>query len=341
MDVALFEGGVLAEFQRARGVLLPAPEQLILAAWMLVDRSVFEVTDVRHGRSVTLQDLRTGDSHEVADIALSKSVHQGELISTRLLPVGDSVEIHGGAEPVPLHLLDWTLDQLGAVGTERDPYELIQVLSARFAPPLLQSGDGERLVGCSAELELVEADKAGLIQVLDAEFDPHGPGDSDVQRWHFLAPGDLGARVLAVLALSGVRLTVQSSTERRFDEVLAIVRAAAPSARMVSESRTPIEAMTLTGEKLTGDGDSPFADPADPAVAAALAEVTADYERKWLNMEIPALAGLTPRQAAVDPTRREDLIRLLASFDRFSGGPGAMDPNRLRTALDLPSPDVA
>ncbi len=70
-------------------------------------------------------------------------------------------------------------------------------------------------------------------------------------------------------------------------------------------------------------------------MAAALAQVTADYENRWLDMEIPALAGLTPRQAAIDPTRREDLLRLLNSFDGSAAGPGTMDVSRLRAALKL------
>jgi hypothetical protein len=51
-----------------------------------------------------------------------------------------------------------------------------------------------------------------------------------------------------------------------------------------------------------------------------------------------ALAGLTPRQAAVDPTRREGLEPLLASFDRMAAdGPGTvtMRPERLRELLGL------
>ena len=52
-------------------------------------------------------------------------------------------------------------------------------------------------------------------------------------------------------------------------------------------------------------------------------------------MELPALAGLTPRQAAGDPTRREDLLRLLRSFEGFTSGPGTMDVARLRDALKL------
>lgn len=41
-----------------------------------------------------------------------------------------------------------------------------------------------------------------------------------------------------------------------------------------------------------------------------------DRGTRWLDHSIPALGGLTPRQAAADPTRREQLERLLAEFDR-------------------------
>jgi hypothetical protein len=61
----------------------------------------------------------------------------------------------------------------------------------------------------------------------------------------------------------------------------------------------------------------------------------ADYERSWLDMSIPALHGLTPREAADDPTRREDLLSLLASFGPDPDSPTQMSANRLRTALGL------
>jgi hypothetical protein len=54
-----------------------------------------------------------------------------------------------------------------------------------------------------------------------------------------------------------------------------------------------------------------------------------------MYMELPALAGLTPRLAADDPTRREELVRLLDSFDSMPAGPGAMSTARLRAALRL------
>jgi hypothetical protein len=60
------------------------------------------------------------------------------------------------------------------------------------------------------------------------------------------------------------------------------------------------------------------------------------YEEQWLDLPIPALAGRTPREAADDPTRRDDLVRLLASLPK-TDDPTAMSAAPLRTALGLVS----
>jgi hypothetical protein len=76
-------------------------------------------------------------------------------------------------------------------------------------------------------------------------------------------------------------------------------------------------------------------DQNDPAIVAAMEEYIRTYEENWLDDQIPALAGLTPREAAADPTRRQDLISLLASFDQDEEQPGMMSAKRLRAALGL------
>jgi hypothetical protein len=52
----------------------------------------------------------------------------------------------------------------------------------------------------------------------------------------------------------------------------------------------------------------------DDAMAALRDEVARQANARWLDEHIPALGGLTLRQAAADPTRREQLERLLAEF---------------------------
>lgn len=51
-----------------------------------------------------------------------------------------------------------------------------------------------------------------------------------------------------------------------------------------------------------------------------------------LDDHIPALGGLTPREAALDPIGRHELERLL---DGVGDGPDLMDVARLRKALGL------
>jgi hypothetical protein len=58
-------------------------------------------------------------------------------------------------------------------------------------------------------------------------------------------------------------------------------------------------------------------DADESAVLARLnSEISRQVQTRWLDEHVPALGGLTPRQAAADPTRREQLERLLSEFDR-------------------------
>jgi len=73
-----------------------------------------------------------------------------------------------------------------------------------------------------------------------------------------------------------------------------------------------------------------------PEIAAFAREHMRKMEDRWLDENIPALSGLTPREAAADPTRREDLVALLNSFDDVPDAHlGTFDTDRLRRKLGL------
>jgi SEC-C motif len=63
--------------------------------------------------------------------------------------------------------------------------------------------------------------------------------------------------------------------------------------------------------------------------AEIAAQIREQLEQRWLADSIPALGGLTPRQAAGDPTRRDDLRRLLESFITDYEEPSAALPSEL------------
>lgn len=102
-----------------------------------------------------------------------------------------------------------------------------------------------------------------------------------------------------------------------------------PTNKVISERRQE------PGDLPAGRSAGPEIDLDDPQIQKMLGDFAIGYEKRWLEDNIPALGGLTPRQAAADPTRRDELIRLLNSFDDLPAGPGGMDPDRLRAALGL------
>jgi SEC-C motif len=326
-DAVLFEGGAFAEFVSVRGALLPEDERLLAEQWLLAERSVFEVERVRRGEGLTVRDVRTGDVHQIRERAASRQLKARGLICARVVPVGDTMQIFGGIEPVELHERDELIELLDA---EPDPVDLVSFLTRRFAPPALRNTEGDPLVLC--EVTLRTGDPAALVAELNETYER----DVDAAQW-FERLTDGAEPIRATLSLDGHDLIVHTNSEARLDRVLDTLRKLDRTLTVVDESRQPArdtrEAASVAAS--TPSGEVEPLDPADPAVAAALDGFIRDYERKWLDEPIPALAGHTPRQAAADPTRRDDLVRLLDSFPTHRDNPGVMNPDRLRAALDL------
>jgi hypothetical protein len=129
------------------------------------------------------------------------------------------------------------------------------------------------------------------------------------------------------------------------ERALAKLKQAFPQLEVLSDDRQPLDwdqIRSAAEDNGAGPGGpaSPAAGGGPPDVPAEVREqVQGMMERRWCDEEVPALAGLTPRQAAADPSRRESLERLLTEFERMDAGmPGegfGMRPARLRELLGL------
>lgn len=329
LDAVLVEDGAFDDFLATRGELLPDDERLLAAQWQLVERSVFEVTEVRRGSGVTVRDVRTGDVHEVRERSGSQQAMVGQLVCARVLPAADTMQFFGPVVALELFQRDPLITLLDS---EPDAEDVVAFLGGLLAPPTLTNTEGEPLVFCTATLHV--ADPHTVAAALDDVYDRDD--DGEVPQWveHVTTHGM--ERIRATVGLETDRLYVEANSEARMDRVLDTLRQLVPGISVVEQSRRPSRTTAeaeAVGEHLRRTDQSAL-DPADPEIAAALDEFTQNYERRWLDEPIPALDDNTPRQAADDPTRREDLIKLLESFPT-STAPGMMDPDRIRAALDL------
>lgn len=276
------------------------------------------------GSGFTARDIRTGDRLDVRERTASRQLEPGMMLCGRLVPAGDTVQIFGGMEPVALHERD---ELIAVLDSELEPEELVAFLTRRFAPPVLLNTENEPSVMCEAVLRC--ADPAALTAALDAAYERV----DDELTWHETITTQGESRIRATLALVGDKLTVETNSENRMDRVLGRLHDLEVEFDMVAESNRSIEDLQEAMGRASSEAAAQEVDPTDPAIAAAVEQVVRGWETTWLDEPIPALSGVTPREAAADPTRRPDLIRLLDSFG--PGGPGQMDPRRIRNALGL------
>ena len=228
-----------------------------------------------------------------------------------------------------------------------DPVALIEFLSRRFAPPELRTTDGEQMV--IRLVEITVPDPGAARTVLDRLFEYQ----EDSGEWLLLAGHRHAAMrsVHATLTMTDGRILIEANSAERVDRVLDTLRGHLDRIAVVrDESTRPYQ---LIDVPKTGDADLPgvrgsgdarqgsrshpglaFGGIPDDAVREVLAQATAHHEAAWVDDHIPALAGLTPREALEDPTRREDLIRLLDSFPQTED-PTQMSGLRLKRVLGL------
>jgi hypothetical protein len=241
----------------------------------------------------------------------------------------DSVQFFGGIEPIQLYERDSLIELLDA---EPDPIELMGALSRRFAPATLTNTEGEPMAICEATVRVDDQNR--IKAALDGTYDR--VDGQEPPSWHEHVSTHGMPHIRATLVLDGDALLVDTNSAERLDRVLATLVRLDPTMRVVNDSRRPIrdarEAAELAG--VMGAYED-AADPDDPEVVEMLGEVVREYEAMWLDQSIPALDGSTPRQAADDPTRRGDLIKLIDSFPADDGTAGRMSPERLRVALGL------
>lgn len=335
-DVVLFDRGQLERFLDVRGALLPEAERTLGRTWLASRRSLHEVQSVSPGNGLTVRDLRSdGGPVDVPDRSLSRQLQPLDLICMRLLPDGSGGVVATDGIGVPRLQRRHVLDLLEA----GDGLALLRWVTAPAPRPRLQNTEGEplRLVTVEYRVPDPPAAMVALGRKLRAEDD--GRFVETVTR-----RGEDWIR--GSITIEDDRATIDANSTKRAARLERTLLRAAPGATLIRREERAIdeavaEAHAGPGRAEARDrpGGSEALDPAEhPEVARALDEFIRRLEVGWVDEPIPALGGLTPRQALADDAVRPELEALLDDMTwehRRAGGPGLMDPDRLRTLLGM------
>ena len=324
LDVALHEDGIFDEFLASRHELLPDDEVLLALQWALVDRAAFEIRRV-DGDRLELFNIGTADTITVVNTHPNDRTRVGALMLGRPLPVGDTYRAFSGFIEIPREAVPDLLDAIAS----QDVDLLAAFLGRLFRPPRMSNTDGDDL-----ELHTIRwhvGDPGGVDAALrDAGLHPGDDGSS----WHMTQlREDAPDTIIAMLTLDGDQLVAEVNSRERAEMVRITIATALSSAAFIDDDVRSMDDALAEHDPEAPNG---MMDPNDPAVRQLLAQVTADYERRWLDESIPALGGRTPRDAVTDPLGREQVEQLLATFPiPDASGTGVMDPDRIRKALGL------
>jgi tetratricopeptide (TPR) repeat protein len=327
-EVALFEHGLLERYLAVRGVLLPEDERALAASWLQRPRSLMEITGITPNGELELRDTRDGQRWVVPAGRAGSAARPGELLLARVCAVGDANRFVGAILTIPLRLRESLLDLIAA---EPDAWDWLDWLADATAPPTLANTEGQPLVFCEADYRVDDPQAAAraLREGLD-EAQDDGPG----RVFHQMLAQDGARWVRGTVRLDGDQLRIEANSEARFEHLQERIAALVPGAQPLGIHRTGLEE-AMARASASPDATAPRPQP-PPGTEQLIAEYLADHDRRWLDMQIPALGGRTPRQAADDPTRREDLLLLLGELERASGSPERAAG--IRGALGLPGP---
>ena len=149
-----------------------------------------------------------------------------------------------------------------------------------------------------------------------------------VDTWDYMRADDRNQILLGTVELvsvSGVErkslgsthlLSVETNSASRYSDICAMLAKAYGSINIIWETVDSQADEQLAAELgLESSSMVPKGIENQPEITPEIAEqIREQLNQRWLQEHIPALGGLTPYEAANDPTRREDLRKLLQSF---------------------------
>jgi len=333
------------KYLRARGSRATAWEREYIEQALQQPWRFLEVTAVTPGWGIAVRDVFTATTEQVRELIWSRLLRVGDIIFGQYVRVDGIVSLEAmGPLPLPPEqkadlvrvrqrmekelegnkLRDADLPALARVMR----YYYFDQVERLSQPPRLQNTDGELL-----ELHSLRY----CIASLDAAFAALSPLALGWTTEELLEGGSFDARgklraiefswmkrgnrlhknwdntTLATLRLRGKTLTAEVNSARRAARLRReIERRLGEGAVFESETVTSADAM-LAKAKRRGARPEP---PRAPALIAAEEEMRARHMAEWLDTELPALDGQTPRAMVRTADGREMVEALLVGIGR-------------------------
>lgn len=357
---------VAQAFREERGSGLSTETRSLLDAHLRAWLGIWDVLRVERGVGVEVADLLSGEERFVHEVSGSETLSVRDVILGRVLDVG-SVSIFGGIHPAPLEpreadVVVREIRRMSRVRTRPvtpERLRLPQIETAlidiwrgiveqrRTRPaPQITNTDGDPLLLTTDHFDVIGPDHATLLSRIStfagAEEPQAGDSDDGETIITITKPGNVQMKswdntIIGRIVIKRNRMRVESNSTRRADTLRSAL-----ADHLGSLVRYRIRDQTSPHELMRQAAKPRQQGSARPINTAEAAAVMKEFKEQhmigWLDQEIPALGGLTPREAAKSARSMKALKLLLRDFENHEGRlpeEERFDIGRLRAALGV------
>ncbi|MBW1730634.1 MAG: SEC-C domain-containing protein [Deltaproteobacteria bacterium] len=312
--------------------------------------SFYEVVSSNPGFSFRLKDILTGKHYDVTEKMGSEGTRPGDILFARIIPIDHIHMMVGcgpflippGRKPTIIQFRRFLSKRTGSITKEdlveydaeiRDLY--FDIYEALSAPPQLRNTDGDPILFHKLTYEIEDPEEAfealcSLCATEDpatlrqsASLDKTGRILKIEYPWsrkgHKLERS-LDNTVLGNISIDGRKMTIEVNSEQRANTIRKEIEARlGDRARYKAMEITPLESMMKEAKAGGGKGTKDHDDLMEiPEVREKLEQMMAQHWDDWIDEEIPALGGKTPRQAVKTRDGRESVEALLLDAQRHA-----------------------
>ncbi len=326
---------------------LPDMQLSVLVAQLRSWLSIWEVTAIEPGVGIALTDLLTGATAFAHEIKASQSVSLHLAILARVVTVND-VSFIAGVHPQPLapRFADRAVTSMRKyfrvrtrpINAEKllDPsaqLDLVnvwrQLAEMQMTPPEMANTDGDPLAFITDRFDFPTARRAAVITALGA-LSGAGPvmqndegteivitkPSADGRQPGLPASMPFQETMIARIEVLKTHLLVETNSTVRADTLKALISSALGTlARFRIREEADLQGLMEDARQAQQSGQLPPPPEQSPEMDEVMRQFREQYMQGWLDDNIPALGGLTPRQAAADPKHHAALKSLLRDVE--------------------------
>jgi hypothetical protein len=280
---------------------------------------VYEVQEVVPGEGLWVKDALASKAPRVwvRERSASQGLVRWEILGARLIPVGEEWQLSGAVYPIPrpeLAGLRLGLRAAARAGGRKSAPIIATWLWCLTNPPaplpeLVDAGSGEALLMVTDHYDVTDWDE--LAAALARQPDIEGNREKGWVWLEEAPPEQMFRRSrLGLNPGKADRLEVFARTRSRAEQGAAWLQEVAGHA-LGRRTRELVDPVAAFEQRAAGT-----ARPAAPSPPIQLPQaIHQELYRHWADQPVPALGGLTPRQAVRSASGRKEVIELLKEYE--------------------------